>query len=445
MEIKRVPIDQVEPWEKNPRGIKRKDFDRLKKQITELGIYKPLVCTQENGRYIILGGNMRIRALRELGAQKVDVSVVEAKTEAEKLKYALSDNDRAGEYDDQALAELLFANRDGIDLEDFRIDIGPTISLERLMTSFGPDIAVTEEDIVPEPEKTSSTPRGALFDLGPHRLLCGDATQEWAYAALMDGMKADLIFTDPPYNVAYKGSKLGTIAGDDMTEEEFIEFSCRFMAQLKENTKRGGAFYICSGYSSYPVFLYALHQAGLTFSTPIVWVKNNTSLGWGDYRHKHEMLLKGRSSRQKKSAQPILYGWKGGRHYFPESRFEADVWEMNRRGSSNMLHPTQKPLGLIQRAIRNSSRKGECVLDPFAGSGSTLVGAEREGRVAYVMDLDPLCVDTTIRRYAALGAQTEEEIRQTCRLVPIRGEQGRKPKLMQGPARDRATSAIVER
>ncbi|MBA7465182.1 hypothetical protein ES707_00344 [subsurface metagenome] len=420
MEIKRVPISEVEVWEKNPRNIKTKDFERLKKQIQELGVYKPLICIRENGKYITLGGNMRLRALVSLNFREVDVSLVDAPDEATRIKYALSDNDRAGEYDDQALAELVYNSKDEIDPSLFRIDLGNTLSIEELLTQFGPKIEAGEEDVVPEAKTEPVAKLGDLYELGPHRLLCGDATKPGSYEALLEGKMADIVFTDPPYNVAYKGGmtdKFGPILGDNMSEEDFVEFVMIFIKRMKENTKRGGVFYICSGYSSYPTFVYALKAIGLTYSGPIIWVKNNTSLGWGDYRHKHEMLLK--AKRGNKKAQPILYGWNGGRHYFMDHRFEADVWEIARRGSLTMLHPTQKPLGLIQRALRNSSRPKENVLDPFAGSGSTIVAAEREGRVAYAMDMDPIYIDVSIRRYAALGGPTEKEIRATKRKIKV--------------------------
>lgn len=419
MNIKKVPISDVVPWAKNPKNIRTKDFERLKKQIQELGIYKPLICTPENGKYVTLGGNQRLKALQVLKHQDVEISIVAAPDDATKIKYALSDNDRAGEYDDQALAELIYAAKDKISPDLFRIDLGNTLSVEEVLNQFGPKIEAGEEDVVPEPQKEAKAKTGELYELGPHRLLCGDATEPKNYEALMDGKLADIVFTDPPYNVAYgdDGSqKFGPIMGDNMSEEQFVEFVLTFITRMKEHTKCGGAFYICSGYSSYPTFVYALKVTGLTFSCPIIWVKNNTSMGWGDYRHKHEMVLRAR--RGNKKAQPILYGWNKGRHYFMDHKFEADVWEIARRGSQTMLHPTQKPLGLIQRALRNSSRPKEIVLDPFAGSGSTIVAAEREGRIAYAMDLDPIYIDVTIRRYAALGAQTEKEIRATKRQIP---------------------------
>jgi DNA modification methylase len=429
MRIVRVPIDQVKTWKDNPRTIKKGDYERLKKQILELGFYKPLVATREGRNYIVIGGNMRLRVLKEIGANEVEISIVDAPTDDVKLKYTLSDNDRAGAWDDQALAEMAYKTKDRIgDLEMFKIDLAAPLPISRVLDAFGPS-QDPEEDQVPKPEPKAISCPGDLFTLGRHRLLCGDATNQAAYDRLLNGKKADLIFTDPPYNVAYQGTKFAPILNDDLSEEGFISFVEVWMERLKCNTKQGGVFYICSGYSSYPAFIYTIKKTGMTFAGPIVWVKNNTSLGWNDYRHKHEMVLKGTTTKAKK-AVPILYGWNGGRHYFFESRFEADVWEMNRRASTTMLHPTQKPLGLIQRAIKNSSRPGELVLDSFAGSGSTLIAAEREGRTARLMELDPVYVDVIIRRFAALGGPDEDEIRATREPAP-----GGKPG--KGPVRPR--------
>ena len=411
MEIKKVPIDQVENWKKNPRNTKIKDFNRLKSQITLLGIYKPLLCFPEGKKYITLGGNTRLRALLELGHTEVDISIVHPKDEAEKLMYALSDNDRISEYDDQGLAELSFEHKDRMPFEVFRFDMGHTISVEHLLNQYGPSGGGVEEDTVPKAEAAPETELGDIYQLGPHRLLCGDSTQPDYYEALLEGAKADLVFCDPPYNVDYEGTKFKKIMNDNMEAGEFINFTTQFMSRLAENTKKGGVFYICSGYSSYPAFVYGIKFAGMNYSGPIIWVKNQTSMGWEDYKKKHEMILKAKNGAKK--ATPILYGWNGGAHYFAKDKVEADVWEAPRRASATMLHPTQKPLDIVQRAIRNSSRPNEMVLDPFGGSGTTLIAADREGRTARLIEMDPIFCDVIIRRYAALGAFTEEEIRAT--------------------------------
>lgn len=421
MEIKEVPIEEVDVWDKNPRNIRKQDFERLKRMIEKLGVYKPLICVKEKGKYITLGGNMRLRACRDLGHTTIGISIVEAKTDAEKLEFALSDNDRAGEYDDQTLAEMIYNSKDGIDTQLFKIDQHRPMSVEELLTHFGPKIEAGEEDTIPKVEPVPISKEGELYELGPHRLLCADATKPENYKALMNGKTADLVFTDPPYNMAYDGGqsdRFGPILGDDMSEETFVQFTIDFINRMNDNMKAGGVFYICSDYRSYSIFIYALKATGLIYATPIIWVKNYIGLGWSDYRKKHEMVLKARKSKRKK-AQPILYGWKKGKHYFIEHRFEADVWEIAKRGTAGMVHPTQKPLGLVQRAIRNSSRPDDIVLDPFAGSGSTIIAADREGRTTYAMELDPKYIDIMIRRYAGLGGMTEEEIRAT-RKTPLK-------------------------
>lgn len=416
MKITAVPITECEPWEKNPRNIRKRDFERLKRQLQDLGQFKPLIAERINGKYIILGGNMRIRALQDLGFQEVNIILVKPKDEATRIKIALADNDRAGEYDDQALAELIYEHADEIQLHDYKIDVGKQADLETVLTAYGPEFDQAAEDKVPEiSEDEPITKPGEIFQLGLHRLMCGDSTSPVDATALMAGEKAGMVFTDPPYNVAYKGRKHDEIMGDDQTEEEFIEFCVKFVEQLKHHSAEGAAFYICSGYSSYPAFLYAIRKNGLTFSCPIIWVKNNTSLGWGDYRHKHEMMLKARKQKRK-SATPILYGWNGGRHYFKDGRFEADVWEIKRVSSAQMVHPTQKPLAIIRRALRNSSKRGELVLDLFGGSGATLIAAEQEGRRAYIMDLDPRYCDVIIRRWASWTNRDETDVRGTALL-----------------------------
>jgi hypothetical protein len=159
MEIKRVPIEQVEPWEKNPRGILKKDFERLKRQIQKLGIYKPLIAYQENGKYIVLGGNMRIKALQELGFKKVDISIVKAKTEKERIEYALSDNDRAGYTEEEKLAELLYPHLEEINLEDFKVDLSEPITIKNILEDFGPNFIPKEKEIDENIETGNECPK----------------------------------------------------------------------------------------------------------------------------------------------------------------------------------------------------------------------------------------------------------------------------------------------
>jgi DNA modification methylase len=181
---------------------------------------------------------------------------------------------------------------------------------------------------------------------------------------------------------------------------------------MKEALRPGGTFYICSGYGSYIPFVYAMEMAGLEFANPIVWVKNSLGMGMNDYRHKHEMLIKAKKGIKK--GQPILYGWNEGKHYFKEVREEADVWEIKRRATNILVHPTQKPLELVGRAIRNSSKRDEIVLDLFGGSGSTLISAEKEGRKCYMMEIDNKYVSVILDRWMNLTGK-----------IPIRESDGK--------------------
>jgi len=431
-EIKQTTFGEIKPWGENPKTIQKRELEDLAESIKKLGNFQVLTCwpvgktyetypKEDTRKYQTGGGNMRWHAMKTIlkvpADSKIWISLSFPENEAERLELSLRDNQRYGSYDMDKLAEMTWNQMGKIDISEFRIDIGKSTPLESIMTQYGPRIDVVEEDTVPAAEVVPITELGDLFQLGPHFLLCGDACAPWAYTALMGEEKADLVFTDPPYNVAYEGQKFKQIMNDEMDPEAFVQFTLQFMNRLQENTRKGGVFYICSGYSSYPTFVYAIKAAGMYYSGPIIWVKNQTSFGWEDYKKKHEMILKAKTGPKK--AQPILYGWNGGRHYFAEDKLEADVWEMKRRASVTMMHPTQKPLGIVQRAIRNSSKLGDIVLDSFGGSGSTLIGAEREGRTARVMELDPIFCDVIIRRYANLGAFTEAEIRKTKKKIKI--------------------------
>ena len=182
-----------------------------------------------------------------------------------------------------------------------------------------------------------------------------------------------------------------------------------FMKNLVDFTKLGGAFYICSGWSSYPTFMYAMQRNGIYFSQPIVWLKDYTAYGWNDYRYKYELVIKNKN--KKIVNQPVLYGWKeGAEHYFSAERDETDVWRVNKRASNTMVHPTQKPVELVGRAIRNSSKIEEIVLDLFGGSGSTLIACEQLKRICYMMELDPYYCHVIIDRWGKLTGKEAVKI-----------------------------------
>ncbi len=370
-------ITQLKNWDKNPRSIKKNDFERLKTQIRDLGQYKPLLITEDG---TVLGGNMRLRAYRELGVEEVWVSIVDAKTEDEKLAYALSDNDRAGYYDADLLANLIpdFPN---FEWEQYAVDLKEPQNLQQLIDSLTPE----EEDEAPaisEDEPISKI--GEIYTLGRHRLMCGDATNINDVSKLMDGAKADMVFTDPPYNVDYEGSTGLKIENDKMDKTAFYQFLNEAFVNLLTSLKRGGAIYICHADLEGLNFRKAFEDAGFSLKTTIIWNKNSLVMGRGDYHWKHE---------------PILYGWQEGQtHNWFGDRSQTSVWDIS-KPSINKEHPTMKPIALIARAIKNSSKAEDIVLDTFAGSGSTLIACEQLDRTAYIMELDPKYCDVIRKRY----------------------------------------------
>lgn len=242
-----------------------------------------------------------------------------------------------------------------------------------------------------------------MYDLGPHRLICGDSTKPETYAALLGNEKAAMIWTDPPYNVNYEGKtdQKMKIKNDKMSPEDFRIFIDSAFACILGVTATGGSMYICSGWSSYPQFLDSMMKNGFRHSGVIIWVKNNATFGFSDYKYKHEWIAKAKKA-DAKTAEAIIYGWKKGTHtFFGENEF--DVWEMPRR-TSNRNHPTEKPDWLIMRALRNSSKRGDIVMDPFGGSGSLMAAAEKTGRRAFMVELDPKFCDVIRDRWERIQA-----------------------------------------
>lgn len=400
MEIRTVPISKVIPWDKNPRGIKPDDFGRLKRQILRLGVYKPLVCFQEKGKYVVLGGNMRIRALQELGVRDVEISIVKPKNEAAKIEYALSDNDRAGYYEEQALGELLQPYMAKLNLDDFRVDIGNSMDLRSLMDRFGPDVeekANLVPDISAAPAKTKP---GEIIQLGRHRIMCGDSTKAADVERLMKGEKADLIFTDPPYNVDYGSSKnhpewkIRSIDNDNMSDADWLKFN-QGLTEILKRYSCGGDVYVwgASGPAGMRQRL-AFIDAGFHWSATIIWKKQQLVLS---------------PSRYQRIYEPCFYGWLK-KSSFRGDRRQTEVWEFNRPSASDQ-HPTMKPVELCARGIVNSSKPGQIVLDLFLGSGSTLIASEISDRVCYGMEIDPKYCDVIIQRFAKFTGMSEAAIR----------------------------------
>ncbi len=366
-------ISTLKHWDKNPRSIKKQDFERLKKQIQTLGQYKPLLITEDG---TVLGGNMRLRAYKELGITDIWISVVDASTEAKKLEYALSDNDRAGYYDDDLLANLI-PQYPEFEWKDYAVDMKAPQNLGDLVDRF----AETEEDEAPELDDTKEpeSKLGEVYQLGRHRLMCGDATKIEDVEKLMDGQKADMVFTDPPYGVDYqsnmrtKSEKFNVLKNDNTILTDWIPLLEVFSS---------GFIFIWTTWKVLDKWNEAVKPLG-SLTNLIVWYKGGG--GIGDLSHTF--------STDYELAMVF------GRGKEITGKRVGSVWEIRKDFAGNYTHPTQKPVGLAALAMKSATKTGQSVLDLFGGSGSTLISAEQTNRTCYMMELDPKYCDVIRKRY----------------------------------------------
>lgn len=369
-------ISTLHNWDKNPRSITKNGLERLKKQIQKLGQYKPLLITEDG---TVLGGNMRLKAYQELGIKDIWVSVVDAPTEEKKIEYALSDNDRVGKYEGDQMADLI-GNFPEVDWGDYSIDLKEPELVSELMDKF----SETEEDEAPAVQEGEAESKlGEVYQLGRHRLMCGDSTDAGTVAILMNGQKADMVFTDPPYGVDI-GDKSGRDILGDGSIEEMGKIVQKAFINLSSSIKDGAGYYVCSPQGGdMELMMMMMRDAGIKCRHQIIWKKDAPvfSMGRLDYDYMHE---------------PILYGWKKSHQFY--SKNERSVWEIARPKSSK-LHPTMKPIELCAKAIKNSSKDGDIVIDLFGGSGSTLIACEQTNRTCYMMELDPHYCDVIRKRY----------------------------------------------
>ncbi len=387
-------IDELQFAEYNPRQISEHDFGKLVESIKTFGFVEPVVVTKDHTRS---GGHMRVRAATELGYSEVPAVVIDIPKYQEKaLNLAL--NRIHGEWDEDKLAELIYELKDQpeIDLTGFEDK-----EISKLLDSISGEV---EEEFDPEKELekiTEPTAKyGDIYLLGNHRLMCGDSTKIEDVEALMGEEKADMVWTDPPYNVNYSSTneKLGNILNDHMSSDDFSRFLTDVFTNYAAIMKDGAAIYCCCGWSSYEHFKKTIMDSGIKQSGCIIWVKNNASMGWNDYRYKHEWVIKGQKKKDKK-AVGIFYGWKEGTHFFRDTMDEFDVWEVDKKSNNKYVHPTEKPDWLVMRAVKNSSKAKAIVVDLFTGSGSALMACEKTGRTFYGMELDPRFIDVIIARW----------------------------------------------
>ena len=378
MEKKYIEIDIADlvPYDKNPR---RNDMavDDVAESMEQVGYITPIVI-DENRQ--ILAGETRCKALKKRRVKRDKVLQVFGLTEEQKKKYRLLDN-KVGEIAEWDL-DLLAGELEAVDFDGF--DFGFDDLMADLSDSDGETPTAVEDDYEAELPEEPKSKRGDIWQLGRHRLMCGDSTDITDVCKLMGDKLADLLLTDPPYNVNYEGGTGLTIQNDNMEDAAFRQFLCDAFKCADAVMKPGAAFYIWHADSEGFNFRGACHDIGWQVRQCLIWNKNALVLGRQDYQWKHE---------------PCLYGWKGGAsHIWLNDRAQTTVLDYDKPSKSD-IHPTMKPIPLFDYQIKNSCPNGGIVLDLFNGSGTTIMACEQNGRCAYCCELDPKYVDAAIDRW----------------------------------------------
>jgi len=371
IKIQYKKISDLIEYDNNPRN-NDEAVDAVASSIKEFGFKVPIVLTKDN---IIIAGHTRLKASIKLGLKEVPCIIAEDLSDDQIKAFRLADNKTSelATWDFTKLEEELLK----IDIDMIQFGFGD-------LESSIPDNASDDDfDVEEELPITPYSKPGDIYQLGKHRVMCGDSTKSTDVEKLVDGKKVDMIFTDPPYNVDYEGTA-GKIKNDKMEDSNFYLFLYDAFVNMFNAIKTGGAIYVCHADTEGLNFRNAYKNAGFKLAECLIWVKNALVLGRQDYHWRHE---------------PILYGWKeGAAHYFVDDRTQDTIWEYN-KPKRNDEHPTMKPLELVGKAISNSSRVGECILDLFGGSGSTMIAGDQLGRIGYLMEFDEKFVDVIIKRY----------------------------------------------
>jgi DNA modification methylase len=386
MQIKEIEVAKLIPYANNSRTHDDAQVAQLAASIKEFGFRNPILVDGVG----IIAGHGRLLAARKLGLEKVPTIDCSDMTETQKKAYIIADNKLAlnSGWDTNLLSlELEQLDADGFNLELLGFD---SKELDELLA---PEVVegLTDEDAVPDVPDEPKTKLGDIYILGNHRLMCGDSTSIDDAKKLMDGLLADLVFTDPPYNVDYSGrgaNNLGTIKNDNMSDNDFEQFCRDIFTTYNAIMKPLACIYVChpDSASAPKIAFEKTFAEQFKKSSTIIWMKQSAGMGWQDYRAQHE---------------PILYGWKEGKgsHFNAGDRTKTSIWKIGRDAQSSYVHPTQKPVCLPEEAIMNSSKGSDCVVDLFGGSGSTLIACEKTGRVNRSMELDAKYCDVIVKRW----------------------------------------------
>ena len=389
MEIKELSLKELKPAAYNPRKkLKKgdKEYEKIKQSLLKFGYVDPIIVNED---LTVIGGHQRLTVLKDLDYETAKCVIVDLPKEDEKaLNIAL--NKITGQWDDALLADLL------LDLQesDFNLDLTgfepPEID-DILSNVHDKELSEDEFDVEEELKKPTLSRHGDIWQLGKHRVICGDSTKAETYKQLLDDRKANLVVTDPPYNVDVEETA-GKILNDNMSDGDFYQFLLSMFTQVENHMEDDASIYVFHADTEGLNFRKAFKDAGFYLSGCCIWKKNSLVLGRSPYQWQHE---------------PCLYGWKKkGKHQWFSDRKQTTIWEYDRPKSSKD-HPTMKPIQLMAYPIQNSSMRGTIVLDPFLGSGSTLIAADQTGRVCYGIELDEKFVDVIVKRYIEVTGDTE--------------------------------------
>jgi len=383
-----VGIDKLIPYVNNARTHSPAQILKLRSSLREFGFINPVIIDRDMN---IIAGHGRVMAAKEEGITEVPCVFVDHLTETQKKAYILADNRMAMDagWDE----ELLRLEIENLKAEDFNVELTgfDAAELDKLLSPSGDEIKDDDFDIDAELEKPAVTRSGDLWHIGRHRLLCGDSTLSENFEKLMDGKKANLVVTDPPYNVNYEGNA-GKIKNDNMATDKFHDFLLASFNCMHSNMANDASIYVFHADTEGLNFRKAFDEAGFYLSGCCIWKKPSLVLGRSPYQWQHE---------------PCLFGWlKDGKHQWYSDRKQTTIWEFE-KPKKNDVHPTMKPIPLIAYCIMNSSMSNTLVLDPFLGSGTTMMACEQSERTCYGLELDPKYCDVIINRYIELTGSSE--------------------------------------
>jgi len=378
-DMKLVPIQELVPYINNARTHSAAQITKLRSSLREFGFVNPIIIDRD---YSVIAGHGRLIAAKEEGFLEVPCVFVDYLTEAQKKAYIIADNRYAEDAGwDEELLRLEIESLQGMEFNVELLGFDPA-ELNKLLTN-DDDIQEDDFDVDAELKKPALTQSGDVWMLGNHRLVCGDSTKPETYKVLMDGKKANLVVTDPPYNVNYEGSA-GKIKNDNMGNEAFYTFLFDAFKSMEEVMAQDASIYVFHADTEGLNFRKAFSDAGFYLSGTCIWKKQSLVLGRSPYQWQHE---------------PVLFGWKKkGKHMWYSDRKQSTIWEYD-KPKKNGDHPTMKPVALIANPITNSSMTGCIVLDPFGGSGSTLIACEQTDRICHTIELDEKFCDVIIKRF----------------------------------------------